>query len=669
MRKYITGLVAILMVSALVLAFISCDSGTSIRYRDREAPVENFDVIVVGAGISGWMAAVTLSDRMPTASIALLEADYFIGGSMNFAGGALNMGLFPAVLTAHDSSLPLSWGRARNTLSPGAGNYRHPEFPAANPLVPNWDKLSRIVAYSWRLRSEEFPRFNLPLNPAGSAFASPHTGSGTGGYYGARSMWRSLQQRLTPESDAPAMGIQTGIPRNITLRLNTRVLGFTGPVDRPTGVYAINTMRQGVPYFGTTGTRTNFTGDYIILATGGWANNNELGAYHLRLSAEGGWTGTGTWTPGEGQAVNVNQRDRALAMATMMDANWQRGRLPPFSFAEGVTMIIGAGGEAIPLWQAHNNANMYAESLAFCIQNVRFVPREFRRVFTTRNEPFGRNFRNNNLNLMPAFNPNVHILVNGDGLRFATEQLSDATRGLAVQMDATPPYYLIFDAGTAFMLESEMLGFVGDPQRREWPEVDVRDALDAWYATRHLHFGGPQLFRHDTLAGLAEQVFPGAAGAAARANFVATVQAYDQRVYRGVVHGDTGVDAASNVITINGIAVPGVGKADTQMTRRFDTGPFYAIAMYPGIHISPGGIRADWRGRIIAAGSPMENPNLILPNVRAVGELTQRDLLAGVYPGGGYIALAFMTGHIAALDIVSVRAGGSGVADLTTNDL
>ena len=91
--------------------------------------------------------------------------------------------------------------------------------------------------------------------------------------------------------------------------------------------------------------------------------------------------------------------------------------------------------------------------------------------------------------------------------------------------------------------------------------------------------------------------------------------------------------------------------------------------MYPATHISPGGIRADWRGRVIAYGcTNLENPNLILPNVRAVGEVSQRDVLAGNYQGGTYIGLAFLTGHIAALDIVSLMEGGTGVVDLTYAD-
>lgn len=43
--------------------------------------IEHFDVIVVGAGISGIGAAVHLQRRCPTRSVAILEARANIGGT------------------------------------------------------------------------------------------------------------------------------------------------------------------------------------------------------------------------------------------------------------------------------------------------------------------------------------------------------------------------------------------------------------------------------------------------------------------------------------------------------------------------------------------------------------------------------------------------------------
>jgi|GEM_PF-2211840 len=682
-RRWFTGFVPVLLT--LALAFVGCDGGTSTRYVTvQEGP--EFDVIIVGAGPAGWQAAVTISDRMPAASIALIEADYFIGGSMNFALGGTAGILFPGTLTNANDRL------SRSTWIEGyAPDRTHADFPV-NDIVPNWQKLARVVGYSWRWRNVEIPHFDI--NMQGTSFSDPAGGTTTGGHYAGRTMWRALQRRLTPESGLPMLADRPGTPRNITLFLNTRVLDFIGPVDHPTGVSTISTMRGNHQYFGTTGRRTNITGSYIILATGGWNNNNELGAYHIRRSADGGWGGTGTWVPGNANNVNVNQRDRALAMATMMDANWHTGRVAPFNKGDGMIMIMNSGGEAVPLWQAHNNHLMYGESLSFSVHNTRFVPEQYWRVFSNRNHPFGRGFRNMSANMMPIFNPNEHVLVNGLGLRFGSEAVVDNVRGLTMQMDATPPYYLIVSTRTAIDIPAETTGQASDPQQRFWPALDARDAITAWYGTRHLHHGGPELFRADTLAGLADLILPGAANAQARANFLATMGAYNIRVQRAA-DGQTAAEVdgtgADGTITVDGIEIRGMGKALTtnigaaggpsgtaaRVTQNFSRsyvcnpgsadhdGPFYAIAMYPSTHISPGGIRADWRGRIIAAGSTRDNPTLILPNVRSAGEVGNRDMLAGVYPGGAYIALAFLTGHIAGLDIASVMSGGSGVEDLT----
>lgn len=55
------------------------------RSEDEMARIEEADVVVVGSGLGGFMAAMITKKQMPDANVIMLEKNAYLGGSTNFA--------------------------------------------------------------------------------------------------------------------------------------------------------------------------------------------------------------------------------------------------------------------------------------------------------------------------------------------------------------------------------------------------------------------------------------------------------------------------------------------------------------------------------------------------------------------------------------------------------
>lgn len=72
--------------------FIDKEMGGSKEEKPRDAKIQEYDVVIVGAGASGLGAATELGRNYPDLSVLVLEKTAFTGGDFSFSGGGISVG-------------------------------------------------------------------------------------------------------------------------------------------------------------------------------------------------------------------------------------------------------------------------------------------------------------------------------------------------------------------------------------------------------------------------------------------------------------------------------------------------------------------------------------------------------------------------------------------------
>jgi fumarate reductase flavoprotein subunit len=79
----------------------------------------------------------------------------------------------------------------------------------------------------------------------------------------------------------------------------------------------------------------------------------------------------------------------------------------------------------------------------------------------------------------------------------------------------------------------------------------------------------------------------------------------------------------------------------SQYLKKIETGPFYAVKVYPNSYGSMGGVVTDSSGRVL------DPAGAVIPRLYAVGEVSNRDFYSESYVGGASLALYSTIGRIA----------------------
>ena len=219
------------------------------------AAEEDFDVVVVGGGMAGFVATMIVAEQAPDATVLLVEANGYYGGGTNFA---------------EQADMPADGATYEEALAYGD------EEAAASHYV----KDGRLIAErkydigrnsAWLFKKHEIPLTifsNKKLKAALDALEeegtsiSPWTGITVyEGGTGAQTIQRFVS--LIGEDEAYA---------NVELRLNTRGSALLVADDK----YAIT----GIQLLNSDGTYTNVNAKAVVLASGGMSNNLELLQYY-----------------------------------------------------------------------------------------------------------------------------------------------------------------------------------------------------------------------------------------------------------------------------------------------------------------------------------------------------------------------------------------------------
>jgi len=627
-KRWIAGSVPVLLI--LALAFAGCEGAVGPQGPAGPlGPPANLDgprVVVVGAGIGGMVAALSAADALAETGggqVILLEADYFVGGSFVIAGGGWN-----AVVgnwNHADNATDFSWGYSQIrrggaawAAAGAAGFVNHAgntpatahfaAFPQDDGCYRLW---TRVMAFASPMRQGAFSpaRWNIPM--AGGI--TPDAG-GQG--------FRDSSGLITtaPFGPAGSRSMELAIQRhpNIYLMLGTRAVELA---EIATG-YRIRTVAS-MPG----GRNINLTADAVILATGGFSQSAE----HLARFA------TETHLP------------QAYGPDSLAAQGWVRSGAAPFHLGDGIDMALAVGGAALPRMYGGTGGN-----LLFC-WTLRSLPGAYSSVF---HSPLwtswaGLQFRN-------------FIIVNREGDRFMSESLnhhpSGGGGGAGLWNNRLPPYYVIIPVDTT---AAPWLTTAG---QLRVPGVNIHSALRAAAAMP----GNNEVRRANDLAGLQAlmqqtAVEMGITGPTF-ANFMDTLVDYNARV--AARNAAPEEDRNSTVSGANSLfdapADGGFGKQAADMGIPILDGAdmeFFAIRVYAGPFSNFGGVRVDWRGRLLDEDSEQ------LDNmVYAIGELTFRNFYNGQYPGGSALVVAPAQGYIAGRDAVYRLRGRTGIPSRIAGD-
>ena len=146
---------AVLLLGLILLAGCSSPSGSSTSSPDREV-----DVVVVGSGISGFMAALSAKDTDPNLTVLLIEKEAIVGGTTNRAGGGFNATILGAA-AAGASSAKTAWAALTDPASD----------PSQNTGYPDLDKYWAVAQHAQTARAymTDTSVLNLATGPLGGA--------------------------------------------------------------------------------------------------------------------------------------------------------------------------------------------------------------------------------------------------------------------------------------------------------------------------------------------------------------------------------------------------------------------------------------------------------------------------------------------------------------------
>ena len=619
-KRWIAGSVPVLLI--LALAFAGCEGPAGSMGpmgpqgpHGPDASIDGPRVVVVGAGIGGMIAALSAADALAETGggqVILLEADSFVGGSLVIAGGGWNVVV--GNWNHADNATDFSWGQ--NQIQPGganAANFVNNTGAQWADTVVCYRLWTRVMAFASPMRQGAFSpaRWNIPITGDPTAttgfhsfmnsetMAPPNNGVG-----GSRSMELAIQRHP-----------------NIHLMLGTRAMTLA---ETATG-YRLTTVRTTPG-----GWSGNIDADAVILATGGHSQSLE----HLREFA----------TPA---------LDPVFAGAdSLLAQGWVHSGAAPFHLGDGIDMALSVGGAAMPgMYGGGGGTLLFHGSLRALPQ----FPNDYRSVFhaplwTTWTGLQIRNF----------------IIVNRDGDRFMSESTDfvpqSGFNGAALWANRLPPYYVIIPVDTA---AEPWLTVAGGGRT---PGVNIHDALRAAAA-----LPGNEVRQATTLAALQTQMQETATAmgitTATFANFTTTLADYNARVAARNADPDEArrnSPATGAGSLFDAPASDGFGKAAADMSIPIADGAnieFFAIRLYAGPFANFGGVRVDWRGRLLDEDSEQ------LDNmVYAIGELTFRNFYNGSYPGGSALVVAPTQGYIAGRDAVYRLRGRAGIPSRIAGD-
>ena len=579
------------------------------------------DIVVVGVGAAGAMAALAPARVWPGVRVIALEADFQTQNSVSRSMGGGHGDSIPLNASARinftpagpvfnaDGSVSVTWGNlTRSTQILGAPAFSPPGTPATIPYfgiidppvqvtrngrtrnrfvatvnyLPKLDTVREAIAHSHWMRTVLLQE--LGIFGAGTGMMFPNDGAG--GSLGGQARFDAAFRRAD-------------VRENVTLKLRTRGDEFifeNGPGSRILAVRASVLAADGSVIREIT-----IGADKFILATGNFLRDADLVAEYayvytnhqnLRRFAEAGWITAGSATMNCG---------RGHIMARLAGA----GSYPEQYFGFGNSYIC----ESFTLRLSSNVSND--------LQGV-FKSRHFATP-----PQFTLDARSGGL-----------IMVDGDGRRFVAEA-GGLTYGMILGAGGPAigpilldhnnfPYFIIVssDDHEDLVWNNNITWTFGGQTRT----ANVMTALNA-----AADLGGQvEVVRADTIEALA-----GLMGINA-ANFVETVNTYQAAVAAGT---DLVASVGEREFT----------RAADTLVRRFrpEDGPFFAIRIYPSTAMGTGGVAADWRGRALGTWN---NMNTQLENLYVVGEMSFRGVYQGGYPAGSGIGWSMARGMIAGMD-------------------
>ncbi|MCL2374442.1 MAG: FAD-binding protein [Treponema sp.] len=575
------------------------------------------DIIVVGMGAAGTMAALAPARIWPGVRVIALEADYQVQNSVIRSMGGMNSAtitLNPGGRINFNHGLPLfnadgtvsvtrgamnagtAWPAGLNTTTTPPATVTRDFAPfsrlrfieTANRL-PKMDTLREAAAYSHWMRTVFMPELGLQVAGTGANWAAD--GAGAGAVGGFRRFQRVFGLAAAPAGIAPLALNPTyeAHSDHVNLMMRTRGEELIVENGRIVGVRARRLDTNQIIEIGA---------DKVILATGNFLRDHELIAQYadpwvnhqnLRRFAEGGWLSAGSATMNEGFG---HRMARAVGAASYPE--------PYFGF--GNSYICESFALRLPSTPANDQQGFFKSRLFN-------APAQFQ---------------------MGAPSGGL-ILVDADGQRFFDENHGHGYGmaggginliGPVLLNHNNFPYHIIIssDTNAALNWNSNVGWNYGGVARSANPMAALNAAADL--------SGQTEVLRANTLSDLGTLM--GLTGAA-HANFLATVNAYDAAI---------GAGEPDPVFS---------GRAADRRVRRFRAGdgPFFAVKIYPVTAMGTGGVAANWRGRAL---TQWDNPNSYIENLYTVGEMSFRGLYQGGYPAGSGIGWSAARGMIAGMD-------------------
>lgn len=232
--------------SMLVLAGCSTAQTSSTATESTEAETETADVVIVGAGIAGLNAAMEFKNNYPDLKVVLLEQQGFVGGSALYSEGFV-LGYADDKGTLSDISEVKKLFHTSSEIIEEYG-FGNSGYEVNDTLVENVfgnmeEAYARLNEIGVNLHYEDMPYYNEnSYDDDILCYASDGSGSG-------------LVEKMTKNVE----------DSDIDLRLNSKVTELLADGNKVTG---LTVESEDKTY--------TIDADYIILATGGMANNEEL---------------------------------------------------------------------------------------------------------------------------------------------------------------------------------------------------------------------------------------------------------------------------------------------------------------------------------------------------------------------------------------------------------
>lgn len=231
--------------------YTKADNSDEIGIVHDAASTEDFDVVVVGAGMAGVVCAMMVAENAPDAKVVLTEAQGICGGGTNFA----EQPDMPAVGT--------DWVSAMQAGDAESATFHF--VKDARLLAERAYDMGRNSA--WMFKKHAVPLTIKNMARLQDTLAKFEAGepitrwNGLAGYEGGNG---SLTiQRLTGEiENDPAY-------QNVEIRVNTRGTALLLDGDDETKVVGVQVQDEGGDY-------VNLNAKAVVLACGGMSNNLEL---------------------------------------------------------------------------------------------------------------------------------------------------------------------------------------------------------------------------------------------------------------------------------------------------------------------------------------------------------------------------------------------------------